>query len=92
MGVFSIPVTCVLRAAMNKFGLNKQIASFARPRGNSNKEVMEDFAELMQRLLEIQSGGRPRKPKLMADDDRLTDRLEKRILAGKPPQSVKLSQ
>jgi len=26
------------------------------------EEVMENFAELMQRLLEIQSGGRHRKP------------------------------
>jgi hypothetical protein len=78
--------------AMNKFGLNKQIAGFARPRGNSNKEVMEDFAQLMQRLLEIQSGGRQRDPKLIAEDQRLTDCLEKRILVGKPPQTVNLSQ
>jgi len=28
------------------------------------EEVMENFAELMQRLLEIQSGGRQRSPEL----------------------------
>ncbi len=39
---------------------------------------MEDFAELMQRLLEIQSGGRQRSPELIAEDDRLMDALQKR--------------
>jgi hypothetical protein len=78
--------------AINKFGLNKQIASFARQRGNSNKEVMEDFAELMQRLLEIQSGGRQTNPKLVEEDQRLADRVEKLTLAGKPPQMLKPSQ
>jgi hypothetical protein len=78
--------------AMNKFGLNKQIASFARPRGNSNKEVMEDFAELMQRLLEIQSGGRQTNPKLVEEDRRLMDRVEKVTLAGKTLQTLKISQ
>jgi hypothetical protein len=29
---------------------------------------MENFAELMQRLLEIQSGGRQRSPELIAED------------------------
>jgi hypothetical protein len=29
---------------------------------------MENFAELMQRLLEIQSGGRRRSPELIAED------------------------
>jgi len=53
---------------------------------------MENFAELMQRLLEIQSGGRPRSPKLIAEDQRLMDRLQKRNLAGRLPQPVKLSQ
>ncbi len=53
---------------------------------------MENFAQLMQRLLEIQSGRRQRTPKLIAEDERLTDRLEKRTLAGKPPQTVNLSQ
>jgi hypothetical protein len=56
------------------------------------EEVMENFAELMQRLLEIQSGGRPRSPKLIEEDARLMDRLRKRALAGKPRNTVKLSQ
>jgi len=53
-------------------------------------EVMENFAELMQRLLEIQSGGRQRSPALIEEDARLMDRLQKRTLAG--PQTVRLSQ
>jgi hypothetical protein len=52
---------------------------------------MENFAELMQRLLEIQSGGRPRSPKLIAEDRRLINDLQKRNLAGKT-QAVKLDQ
>jgi hypothetical protein len=47
------------------------------------EEVMEYFAELMQRLLEIQSGGRPRSPELIAEDARLMEDLQKRNLAGK---------
>jgi hypothetical protein len=46
---------------------------------------MEDFAELMQKLLEIQSGGRQRSPELVAEDERLMDALQKREPAGKPP-------
>jgi hypothetical protein len=53
---------------------------------------MEYFAELMQRLLEIQSGGRQRSPDLIAEDERLMDGLQKRSLAGKPPESVELNQ
>jgi hypothetical protein len=56
------------------------------------EELMENFAELMQRLLEIQSGGRQRSPKLIEEDARLMDRLKKRVLGGKPRQTVKLSQ
>ncbi len=41
---------------------------------------MENFAELIQRLLEIQSGGRPRSPKVVAEDEILIDRLQKRDL------------
>ena len=52
---------------------------------------MENFAELMQRLLEIQSGGRQRSPELIAEDERLMDGLQKRNLAGKLAQKVKLS-
>jgi hypothetical protein len=36
------------------------------------------FAELMQRLLEIQSGGRQRSQELIAEDERLMDALQKR--------------
>jgi hypothetical protein len=50
---------------------------------------MENFAELMQRLLEVQSGGRQRSPKLIAEDERLTDGLR---LAARPAPTVKLSQ
>jgi hypothetical protein len=53
---------------------------------------MEDLTELMQRLLEIQSGGRQRSPQLIEEDSRLMDGLQKRKLAGKPIQTVKLSQ
>jgi len=53
---------------------------------------MEHFAELMQRLLEIQSGERPRRPELIAEDDRLMDGLKQRLLSEKPPQTVKLAQ
>lgn len=39
---------------------------------------MEYFAELMHRLLEIQSGGRERSPKLIAEDARLMAGLRQR--------------
>jgi hypothetical protein len=54
------------------------------------EEVMENLAELMQRLLEIQSGGRQRSPELIAEDERLIEGL--RRLAGKSTQTVKLGQ
>jgi hypothetical protein len=47
--------------------------------------VVEDFAQLMQRLLEIQSCGRQKSSELVAEDERLIDALQKRHLAGKPP-------
>jgi hypothetical protein len=47
--------------------------------------VVGDFAQLMQRLLEIQSGGRQKSSELVAEDERLIDALKKRHLAGKPP-------
>jgi hypothetical protein len=47
---------------------------------------MEHFAELMQRLLEFQSGGRQRSAALIAEDKRLLDGLQERILAEKPTQ------
>ncbi len=40
---------------------------------------MENFAELMQRLLEIQSGGRQRSPALIEEDARLMDRLRTKL-------------
>jgi hypothetical protein len=49
------------------------------------EEVMENLAELMQRLLEIQSGGRQRSPELIAEDDRLMDGLRKRMIPTAPP-------
>jgi len=42
---------------------------------------MENFAQLMQRLLEIQSGGRQRNPKPVAEDQRVMDRLDKGTLS-----------
>jgi hypothetical protein len=42
---------------------------------------MERFAELMLRLLELQSGGRPRSPELVAEDERLMDGLQERYRA-----------
>ena len=53
---------------------------------------MEDFGELIQRLLEIQSRGRERSAELIAEDERLMDGLQKRNLAGNPTQTVKLSR
>jgi hypothetical protein len=45
----------------------------------------------MQRLLEIQSGGRQRSPALIAEDQRLMDGLQKKLMAEKPTQTVLLS-
>jgi len=56
------------------------------------EEVMENFAELVRRLLEIQSGGRQRSPELIAEDDRLMDALQKRNLVGNPTQTAKASE
>jgi len=56
------------------------------------EEVTEDFTELMQRLLEIQSGGRQRGPHRIEEDERSMDNLLKRNLAGKPLQTVRLSR
>jgi hypothetical protein len=52
---------------------------------------MENFTDLMQRLLEVQSGER-RSPKLIAEDGRLMRSLQKRCLAGKPTQRLELSE
>jgi len=48
---------------------------------------MENLAELMQRLLEIQSSGRQGSPELIAEDERLMDGLQKKSSAGKPAQT-----
>jgi hypothetical protein len=55
------------------------------------EEVMENYADLMQRLLEIQSGER-QSPKLIAEDERLMRSLQQRNLAGKPTQRLELSE
>jgi hypothetical protein len=52
---------------------------------------MEDYADLMRRLLEIQSGER-RNPKLIAEDERLMRSLQERHLAGTPTQKLELSE
>jgi hypothetical protein len=65
---------------------------FSPPAFPALEEVMENLTELMQRLLEIQSGGRQRSPELIAEDERLMDGLQKRNLAPKPAQTVQLSQ
>lgn len=53
---------------------------------------MEDFGQLMRRLLEIQSGGRKSNPELIAEDERLIEGLQKRNVVARPAQTVKLSQ
>jgi len=62
---------------------------FCQPVFPALEEVMENLVDLMQRLLEIQSGGRQRSPELIAEDERLMDGLQKRNLAGKPPTNGK---
>jgi hypothetical protein len=52
---------------------------------------MENYADLMQRLLEIQNGER-RNPKLIEEDERLMRSLQERSLAGKPAQKLEASE
>ncbi len=52
---------------------------------------MENLADLMQRLLEIQSGEK-RSPKLIAEDEKLMRSLQKRNLAGEAAQRLELSE
>jgi len=69
-----------------------QLSPFAVPYHSACqpwRKLMENFGELIQRLLEVQSGGRQRSPKLIAEDERLMDSLR---LAARPAQTVKLSQ
>jgi hypothetical protein len=47
---------------------------------------MENLAQLMQRLLEIQSGGRQRSPERIAEDKRLMDGPQRRMMSGAVPQ------
>ena len=48
---------------------------------------MEHLAELMQRLFEIQSGGRRRSPELIAEDERLMDGLQTKLSQDCPEQT-----
>jgi hypothetical protein len=52
---------------------------------------MENFAELMQRLLEIHCGEN-RSSKLIAEDERLMRSLQERNLSGKTTQRLELSE
>jgi hypothetical protein len=52
---------------------------------------MQNFEDLMQRLLEHQSNGSQRSPKLIAEDSQLMNDLQKRSLTGNSTQTVKLS-
>jgi hypothetical protein len=52
---------------------------------------MENYTDLMQRLLEIQSGER-RSPKLIAEDEQLMRSLQKRNLAEKTTEKLELSE
>jgi hypothetical protein len=56
------------------------------------EKVMKNFAGLMQRLLEIQSGEKRRSPELIAEDERLIDGLRKRAFTGRPLQTVNAGQ
>jgi hypothetical protein len=47
---------------------------------------MRDLVELMQRLLEIQRGGRQRSPELIAEDNRLMDGLRTKLSQDRPEQ------
>jgi hypothetical protein len=53
---------------------------------------MENFEELMQRLVELESNGSQRSPKLIAEDSQLMNDLRQKSLARNSTQTVKLSQ
>jgi hypothetical protein len=55
------------------------------------RKSMEKFAELMQRLVETQSGEK-RSAKVIAEDERLMLTLQKKNLAGKSTQRSELSE
>lgn len=50
---------------------------------------MENPADLIQRLLEIQSSGQQRSPELIAEDERLIERLRSQVEGS--TRTVKLS-
>ena len=50
---------------------------------------MENLVDLIQRLLEFQNGGNHRSPELIAEDERLIERL--RSQAGKSTHTARLS-
>ena len=79
-----------IRLVIDVSSLRRYLAS--PPHRQLLEKAMENFAELMHRLLEIQSGGRQRSPELIAEDERLMDGLQKRTLAGELAQTVKPSQ
>ena len=81
---------CVTREAeypaVNSLKVPTSIFCGFTPRCNSCLQLlMEDFAELMQRLLELQCGGRERSPELIAEDERLMDGLRRELCARKTP-------
>jgi hypothetical protein len=65
---------------------------FEEPFSLALEEVMRDLADLMQRLMELQSGGRHRSPELLAEDERLMDGLQKRNLAEKSALTTRVGQ
>jgi hypothetical protein len=55
------------------------------------EEMMGSYADLMQRLLEMQNGER-RSPKLIAEDERLMRGLQKRHLEEQTPPELELAR
>jgi hypothetical protein len=58
----------------------------------SLEAVMQRFAELILRLLEVQSDGRHRSPELVAEDERLMESLQKRYQAINLRQRMELGR
>jgi hypothetical protein len=59
------------------------------PASPALEEAMENVADLMQRLLEIQSGGTQRSAELITEDRRLMEDLQKRHLQESPTANSK---
>ena len=53
------------------------------------EEVMENIGEIIQRLLEIQSGGTQRSAELITEDSRLMEDLQKRHMQESPTTNSK---